>query len=90
MSFERINTLLDEHESNHKLYKKGISFKEAKHLINKIRERDMLFKRYCSASNKYKNVMKNKFTTLFLKYALKGLFAFGILDARFEPPLTKK
>ena len=33
--------------------------------------------------------MKNKFTTLFLKYALKGLFAFGILDARYEPPLTK-
>ena len=33
--------------------------------------------------------MKNKFTTLFLKYVLKGLFPFAILDARFEPTLTK-
>ena len=34
--------------------------------------------------------MKNEFTTLFLKYVLKGLFPFGILEARFEPTLTKK
>ena len=34
--------------------------------------------------------MKNEFTTLFLKYVLKGLFPFGILDARLEPTLTKK
>ena len=33
--------------------------------------------------------MKNEFTTLFLKYVLKGLFPFAILDARFEPTLTK-
>ena len=34
--------------------------------------------------------MKNEFRTLFLIYVLKGLFPFGILDARFEPTLTKK
>ena len=34
--------------------------------------------------------MKNEFTTLFLKYGLKGLFPFCILDARLEPVLTKK
>ena len=34
--------------------------------------------------------MKNEFTTLFLKIILKGLFPFGILDARFKPTLTKK
>ena len=33
--------------------------------------------------------MKNEFTTLLLKYVLKGLFPFAILDARFEPTLTK-
>ena len=34
--------------------------------------------------------MRNEFTALFLKYVLKGFFPFGILDARFEPTLTKK
>ena len=33
---------------------------------------------------------KNEFATLSLKYVLKGLFPFGILDARLEPTLTKK
>ena len=34
--------------------------------------------------------MKNEFTKLFLKFVLKGLLPFGILDARFETTLTKK
>ena len=34
--------------------------------------------------------MKNEFTTLFLKYVLKDLFPFSILDVKFEPRLTKK
>ena len=35
-------------------------------------------------------LMKNEFTTLLLKYILKGLFPFGIFDIGFEPTLTKK
>lgn len=34
--------------------------------------------------------MKSEFAALFLKYVLKSLFAFGILEARFEPGITKK
>ena len=43
-----------------------------------------------SISDSWTGLMKNKFTTLFLKYILKGLFPFGIIDARLEPTLTKK
>ena len=35
-------------------------------------------------------LMKSEFTRLSLKYVLKVLFPFGILDARLEPTLTKK
>ena len=43
-----------------------------------------------SISDSWMRLIKNEFTTLFLKYVLKGLFPFGILKARFEPTLTKK
>ena len=33
-------------------------------------------------------LIKNQFTALFLKYVLKDLFAFGIVETRFEPTLT--
>ena len=35
-------------------------------------------------------LMKNEFTSLFLKYVLKGVFPFGIVGTRFEQTLTKK
>ena len=34
--------------------------------------------------------MKSEFTALFLKYILKSLFGFGILEVRFEQGKTKK
>ena len=34
-------------------------------------------------SDSWTRFMKNEFTVLFLKYELKGLFPFGILDIRF-------
>ena len=43
-----------------------------------------------SASDSWTGLVKNDFTTIFHKYVLEGLFAFGILDERFEPTLTKK
>ena len=42
-----------------------------------------------SISDFQTGLIKNEFSTLFLKYVLKGIFPFGILDARFEPRLTK-
>ena len=53
--FARINTLLDEHALNHKLYKWEISL-NVKPWINEnfqplMRERDRLFKCYCSKYN---------------------------------------
>ena len=41
-------------------------------------------------SDSWMGLMKNKFTTLYLKYALKGLFPVRILDARLGLTLTKK
>ena len=35
-------------------------------------------------------LIKNEFKILFFSYLPKGFFAFGILDARFEPSFTKK
>ena len=35
-------------------------------------------------------LMKNEFTTLFLKYVLQSLFPFGVLGSRFEQTLTKR
>ena len=43
-----------------------------------------------SISDSWTGLIKNEFTTHFLKYVLKGLFPFGILDTRFEQTLTKK
>ena len=43
-----------------------------------------------SISDSWRGLMKNGFTTLFLKYVLKGLFPYGILDVRFEATSTKK
>ena len=40
-----------------------------------------------SISVYWTKLMKNEFTNFFLKYVLKGLFHFGILDAKFEPTL---
>ena len=35
-------------------------------------------------------LIKNEFKVLFFMYLQKGFFAFGILDARFEPKFRKK
>ena len=61
--FARVNTLLDEHEPNHKLSRKRTLLK-AKTWINKniqrlIRERDRLFKRYCNENNPILKVAKH-------------------------------
>ena len=43
-----------------------------------------------SISDSWMGLMKNEFTSLFLKYVLKGVFPFGIVGTRFEQTLTKK
>ena len=43
-----------------------------------------------SISVSLRAVIKNEFKTLLLRYLPKGFFAFGILDAKFEPTFTKK
>ena len=35
-------------------------------------------------------LIKTEFKVLFFMYLQEGFFAFGILDARFEPTFTKK
>ena len=59
MFLTRVNTLLDEHASNHKLSKKEISLKASYHIQALMKEHCRLFKRYCNENNPSIKVAKH-------------------------------